>query len=522
MNCSGCGFSVQVAQQPVSSHTSQADATAKGGPGKNKSLRKSPIATPPAGQAKTADNAYDAKKQRANEYSTKGHVSFADKNYDQAIMWYTRAIETLPLDSTAYANRAAAFVEQRQYSLAEADCQHAINLQERNPPAKAHVLSARCRYACGRPIEALAFIRRALDLEPENGMAKALRAKAKALRDQIHCFEGARARGDWELARTARDNCMRAVLAEGGVPPAQWKCWAVELHIACGDFEMASAFIEHQPAKPPVGEDVMLLRGLVLFLVGKLDESLELLAGAVHAYPRSQKIPRLLFRVNKIKNLKNEGDVCARAKRWAPAIEKYDKALEEIGQHSSEAKGGRVRAQFLCTRAAFYIEDQRIGDAKADIEASLLLYPSNYAPFYIRGLLHMQEGNYEAAIQEFKLAKDKAAPGPLKALMESRLREAEAQRSAGTPSDGLPTDHYEILGLSRECTEAEIKKAYRQAALKHHPDKGGNEETFKRVLEAYTILSDPVVREAYDAKIIGMFRGNGFHASNHPSQSQKR
>lgn len=63
-------------------------------------------------------------------------------------------------------------------------------------------------------------------------------------------------------------------------------------------------------------------------------------------------------------------------------------------------------------------------------------------------------------------------------------------------------NHYQILGLPSHCSQAEIKKAYRQLALKHHPDKNdGNkasEEQFKAILESYIILSDTETRSEYD------------------------
>tara|TARA_X000000950_G_scaffold223466_1_gene269257 strand:+ start:864 stop:1655 length:792 start_codon:yes stop_codon:yes gene_type:complete len=59
-------------------------------------------------------------------------------------------------------------------------------------------------------------------------------------------------------------------------------------------------------------------------------------------------------------------------------------------------------------------------------------------------------------------------------------------------------DHYETLGISRDASEQEIKKAFRKLASKHHPDKGGDQEQFKRIQGAYEVLSDPDKRAQYD------------------------
>ncbi len=63
-------------------------------------------------------------------------------------------------------------------------------------------------------------------------------------------------------------------------------------------------------------------------------------------------------------------------------------------------------------------------------------------------------------------------------------------------------DYYEILGVSKNATEAELKKAYRQMALKFHPDKNpgdkASEEKFKEAAEAYEVLSNPQKRQKYD------------------------
>ncbi len=61
-------------------------------------------------------------------------------------------------------------------------------------------------------------------------------------------------------------------------------------------------------------------------------------------------------------------------------------------------------------------------------------------------------------------------------------------------------DFYKILGVNEDADVNDIKKKYRQLAKELHPDKGGNEEEFKKVTSAYETLSDPAKRQEYDLK----------------------
>src|SRR5579862_7456616 len=73
-------------------------------------------------------------------------------------------------------------------------------------------------------------------------------------------------------------------------------------------------------------------------------------------------------------------------------------------------------------------------------------------------------------------------------------------------------DYYETLGVSRDAKEDEIRKTYRKLARKYHPDLNPGdkaaEERFKKVQEAYDILSDPKKRQVYDQY--------GFYSDNVP------
>src|SRR4051812_36833523 len=86
-------------------------------------------------------------------------------------------------------------------------------------------------------------------------------------------------------------------------------------------------------------------------------------------------------------------------------------------------------------------------------------------------------------------------------------------------SPRMPRDPYEVLGVSKTSSDADIKKAYRNLARQHHPDRNPGDKAaetkFKDIQDAYDLLSDKKKREQYDqfgfnGPMPGGFGGGGF------------
>src|SRR5437763_9272183 len=82
-------------------------------------------------------------------------------------------------------------------------------------------------------------------------------------------------------------------------------------------------------------------------------------------------------------------------------------------------------------------------------------------------------------------------------------------------------DFYQTLGVERGASADDIRKAYRKLARKHHPDRNpgdkASEDRFKKVQEAYDVLSDPKKKQMYDQ--VGYYSENGARAGAGPQGS---
>ncbi|KAH9973383.1 hypothetical protein BJV74DRAFT_197470 [Russula compacta] len=434
----------------------------------------------------------------AEKLKEQGNDFFKSGRYNEAIYLYTKAIDLASNEPAYLTNRAAAYIAIKRFRPALADCQLAITLETtstgKSAPPKMLLRLARCHLALAQTTPALSMLRGVLAEDPENTQAAQMRARALVLEAHVLNLEGSRKRGEWGKTRVALERCLEVVEAEGSEIPVEWQLAHIEIELAHENWDGANSAVNDALLQQPNSPDVLTLRGLVLFLVGQLQQALQDTESALRYDPGHQPAQRLRIRVKQVKRLLNEGSQAFELGRLREALSRYTDALELVGENESEGKGHRLRALLLSNRAATLVDLFRYDDALVDIEASLRLQPL-FRTLRTRAHIRMHNKEYDDAIADFRLALELAEfEGEDSHAHDIRaeliLAEAVLERSK--------MDYYEILGIPRGCNEADIRKAYLRESLKHHPDKGGNEDRFKLLNKAYGVLSDPEQRKRYD------------------------
>ena len=138
-------------------------------------------------------------------------------------------------------------------------------------------------------------------------------------------------------------------------------------------------------------------------------------------------------------------------------------------------------------------------EAISDCSAAIRLNPTYVKAYNRRAACFMEIQEYQSAVNDFRKVSQELDPDNPEARANFRKAQLELKKSKRK-------DYYKILEISRAASPSDVKKAYRKAALKWHPDKKSEteisrdkaEKMFKEVGEAYGVLSDPSKKARYD------------------------
>ena len=181
------------------------------------------------------------------------------------------------------------------------------------------------------------------------------------------------------------------------------------------------------------------------------------------------------------------------AKRYEAALAQYSAGLAEKFDDDG------FRAILHANRAAALQATRQYVDAVMDCCASNLLDGTYLRALQRRADAYLSMGDWPNAVKDLETL----APH-MGSECASKLEEARRKVRKGSS-----VDHYAVLGVSQSASQAKVKQAYRQLALKHHPDKAPKAELrdaaeglFKAVAQAYAVLSDATQRARYDSAVM--------------------
>lgn len=363
-----------------------------------------------------------------------------------------------------------------QYINALEDATRADELDPSNP--KILLRLARIYTSLGRPQEALDTYAR---IQPPPS-AKDL-APAKAMLQHIHVAEDALKNGTTgSMALHALDQAEKS-LGLGATKPRKWQLMRGEAYLkmgnvnALGDAQNIAMSLLRNNSQDP---EALVLRGRALYAQGENDKAIQHFRQALNCDPDYRDAVKYLRMVQKLDRMKADGNAEYKAGRWQSAVDKYTEALDVDPLN----KG--TNSKLLQNRALCRVQLKDYKGAIQDCEKALSLDPSYTKAKKTKANALGQSGDWESAVRELKELQEQ---DPQDASIAKEVRKAELELKKSKRKD-----YYKILGVDKDADENQIKKAYRKAAIIHHPDKNPDDEQaaerFKDIVEAYETLSD--------------------------------
>ncbi|KAL0227535.1 hypothetical protein RCL1_003679 [Eukaryota sp. TZLM3-RCL] len=427
-----------------------------------------------------------------------GDKAFRVGAYTTAINHYTTAIEQHPT-ATVFVKRAGVFLHQSRISLALSDYSSALELDSTH--TNAAIRKGRLLIQSGFFSEFSSFLSTVKNSQASASLNKDF-SKSK-----LSSLESLRAR----VLRSSSSSQVSSYLTD--VPfDSEVLAHYVKLLISENNpqkaLESASKLVKSGLYNE---EEGFLLEVECMFALGQVENVIRVLRTGLSRDPDNREMSKLYKKAKKINSILDGAQQDYESKNYLKLVKSKSKLIE-IDSKISQSLLDRVEVLFCDAYLELQKGSEAINSCKklVDLERTV----QNLIKLADAYDLNADESQMISTLQE-ALQMD-----PMNYEIRQRLQHAQHERQAPT-SHNADKDYYAIIGVSKDASQAEIRKAYKKKAVELHPDKISDEKEkeaaqlkYQELSEAYSVLSSEDSRKEYDMARSG--GGNPFGGGGHP------
>ena len=419
-----------------------------------------------------------------------GNNQFKNKNYSSAIEYYTRGINMNPSEPVLYANRGTCFKCLGKYKESVKDYKKAVQLNPRNTKNMKKLSSV--YIILGNFGEAQILLQKCCNLEPEDSSHNYELNKAKKMVEDYEKIHEKVKEQKWEDV----EEQSKKLLTDASSFIELQKIY-IQACLELCKFQSVIDYIHNNVSSSTKSrdEEFNYLLAKAYYFKGDYELAKKEINNIIKQGFIDEKYSILKEHIEKIDPAKIRANTYFKNNNYDQAIQEYTKLLE------FDPENKNFMSIILTNRALCYKKQGKNMEALKDADQAIHYNP-HYSTAYIRRALIYEEFKmFDDAKSDLSKAKEL---DPNNTKIDGYMNEANQKAD-----QARNRDYYQILGINRNATADEIKKAYRKLALKYHPDRNSETEQTKKIAQrkfedvsdAYAVLSDPKKKEMFDQGI---------------------
>nr|XP_012135973.1 PREDICTED: dnaJ homolog subfamily C member 7 isoform X2 [Megachile rotundata] len=353
---------------------------------------------------------------------------------------------------------------------------------------KAYVRVIKCCLILGEIMEAETTLSKLIELDPENEAISGAKWSLKIVQQFIKDAEAAYAAKDYRKVVYCMDRCC-----DISTSCTRFKLTKAECLAFLGRYQDAQNIVNDILHFDKQNVDAMCIRAVCLYFQDNIDKAFAYFQQILRLAPDHAKTLEIYKKAKSLKKKKEEGNAAYKKEQYQEAYKLYSEALAIDPQNIV------TNAKLHFNKAIVAAKLGRLNESVIECTEALKLDENYLKALLRRAASYMELEDYEKAVYDLeKACKIDKSRDNRRLLMEAKVALKKSKRK----------DYYKILGIDKNASTDDIKKAYRKRAMVHHPDRHPNategekreqEKKFKEVGEAYGILSDPKKRSRYDS-----------------------